>query len=328
MTAIKKLVLLFLFICFYTFGYNQVIKGTILDEITKDTICFASVYFNGTFAGTSSDKNGYFELNVSKNISMPLTISAVGYYSYTLTDFSTTEPLLIYLKPKVYELEDAVIRAESLERKRKRNLLVFKNEFLGTTANARQCEIINEKDITFNYDSDDDTLKAFALKPILIDNRALGYKITYYLDKFEYYKKSGATFFSGNIIFTEDASTEETLQKFVTNRKLAYLGSRMHFFRALWSSKLKLNGFTVTNSVNENLLYEDLLIQDFKNNKFLTYPENLRIGYNIGGSYIVFLKRHVYFDQTGYFDPLGINWKGEMAEQRIADWLPYECAIK
>ncbi|MFA5973431.1 MAG: carboxypeptidase-like regulatory domain-containing protein [Lentimicrobiaceae bacterium] len=324
----KKLVLVFLFIGFYTFGYNQVIRGTILDEITKDTICFASIYFNGTFVGTSSDINGYFELNVSKNISMPLTISAVGYYSYTLTDYSNTKPFLIYLKPKVYELKDVVIKANSLAKKRKRNLLVFKAEFLGTTANARQCEIINEKDITFNYDSDDDTLKAFALKPILIDNRALGYKITYYLDKFEYYKKSGATFFSGNIIFKEDISTEETQKQFNVSREYAYLGSRMHFFRALWSDKLKSDGFTVTNSVNDILLSKDILIRDFKNNKFLTYPENLRIGYNIGGSYIVFLKRLVYFDQTGYFDPLGINWKGEMAEQRIADWLPYEYGIE
>jgi len=291
MIAMKKLVLVFLFIGFYTFGYTQVIKGTILDEITKDTICFASVYFNGTFEGTSSDINGYFEMNVSKNISMPLTISAVGYYSYTLSEYSTTKPLLIYLKPKVYELEEAVIKANSLERKRKRNLLVFKDEFLGTTANARKCEIINEKDITFNYDSDDDTLKAFALKPILIDNRALGYKITYYLDKFEYYKKSQTTFFSGNIIFEVDVSTEETQKQFDASREYAYLGSRMHFFRALWSGKLELNGFTVTNSANDVLLSEDIQVQDFKNNKFFTYPENLRIGYNIGGSNLVFLKR-------------------------------------
>lgn len=40
---------------------------------------------------------------------MPLTISALGYYSVTLTDFLLDKPFLIYLNSKVYELEEIVI---------------------------------------------------------------------------------------------------------------------------------------------------------------------------------------------------------------------------
>ena len=77
-----------------------------------------------------------------------------------------------------------------------------------------KCKILNEEDITFNYDSDDDTVKAYALAPILIENKSLGYKITYYLDRFQYYKRTAATFFSGNMIFTEDLTdNEETSPK-------------------------------------------------------------------------------------------------------------------
>jgi hypothetical protein len=57
----RKFILLFLFINFYIVAYNQVIKGTILDKKTKSPIYFASVYFNGTFVGTHSDQNGYFD---------------------------------------------------------------------------------------------------------------------------------------------------------------------------------------------------------------------------------------------------------------------------
>ncbi len=324
----RKLILLFIFISFYTVAYNQVIKGTVLDKNTNDTICFASVYFNATFSGTTSDRKGNFELDISKNRAMPLTISAIGYYSVTLDNFSTAKSLIIYLTPKTYELAGVAVAAKSLERKRRRNLELFKAEFLGTTASAENCVILNENDITFNYDSDKDTLKAFALKPIQIDNRILGYKITYYLDKFEYYKKKYATFFRGNIIFSEDAANEQSKKQFYERmRKFTYLGSRMHFFRALWANELKPVGFIIKDSAGDFLKYKDIVFQD-GDNKFLKYPGNLFVSYNINSSYIVFLTEKVYFDETGYFDPAGINWKGEMAEQRIADWLPYEYSVE
>ncbi|MBK5209335.1 MAG: carboxypeptidase-like regulatory domain-containing protein [Flavobacteriaceae bacterium] len=87
----------------------RLLKETVLDQNTHSRIIFASIYFNGTFIGTNTDQNGYFELDISKNISMPLTISALGYYSVTLTDFLLDKPFLIYLNSKVYELEEIVI---------------------------------------------------------------------------------------------------------------------------------------------------------------------------------------------------------------------------
>ncbi len=323
----KKLTLFTLFIIFAAPAFNQVIKGTIFELNTNNFVCFANVYFNGTFVGTTSDVNGNFELNISKNISMPLTISAVGYYSVTLNGFSAGEPVIIYLKPKIYDLGGAVISSKSLVRKRRRNLNLFKDEFLGTTYNAQECKILNECDITFNYDSDDDTVKAYALKPILIENKALGYNVTYYLDKFEYYKLKQATFFCGNIIFQEDVTTDTTQKQFDEIRKYTYLGSRMHFFRALWANDLKSNGFAVTNSTYQSFLCEEIVIQ-YYSKKYLSYTENLYVYYGKSFSFIEFLKPKVYFDKTGYYDPSGINWKGKMAEQRIADWLPYEYSIQ
>ena len=32
----------------------------------------------------------------------------------------------------------------------------------------------------------------------------------------------------------------------------------------------------------------------------------------------------VYFDKSGYYDPDGINFSGEMTDQRIGDMLPLE----
>ena len=331
----KKFISLFLFVNFYIVAYNQVIKGTIFDMETKSSIPFATVYFNGTFVGTTSDQDGNFELDITKYASRPITISAVGYYSYTLSDYSDSEPQIIYLTPKVYEIKEVSVSVKSLARERKANLKLFKNEFLGTTSNAWKCEIVNEEDITFNYGSDDDTLKTFASKPILINNNALGYNITYHLDKFEYYKKSNIIFFTGNIIFNKDLTTEETDKQFYeSRRKNAFLGSRMHFFRALWQDDLKSTGFTIKDSADKKLNSKDIVIQEDSCKKFLKYSENLDIYYHFPDRYedfsseIIFLKDQVLFEQDGFFDPSGIRWQGQMAEKRIADWLPYEYSIE
>jgi hypothetical protein len=311
------------------YAFSQVIQGVVLDQDTRDTIDYASVYFNGTFVGTNTDKHGNFILDVTDHAGLPLTISAIGYYSETLSDFSTDSFLVICLAPKVYELQEVIVNAKSLEGKRKRNLMLFKNEFLGITSNAHKCEILNEKDITFNYDSDKDTLRAFASKPILINNMALGYKIVYYLDRFEYYKKNTSFLYKGNIIFSEDLTSGASQRSFENRRKYAYIGSRMHFFRSLWDNDLKDNGFTVKNTADATLDYRDLVIQEKDGLKYLRKADNLVISHrsHLLKSYIVFLKDTVHFERNGYYDPSGISWEGEMAQQRIADWLPFEYAM-
>lgn len=329
----KFKLLLFLFINFNLLAYNQVIKGTIKDKKTDKTICFAAVYFDGTFVGTQSDTAGNFELKISGNSSMPLTISCVGYYSVTLP-FTIGKPLLIYLIPKAYDMDGVVVSSKSLVGHRKKDLGLFKSVFLGTTPNAKLCYISNEKDISFNYGTDDDTLKAFASKPILIFNKGLGYKITYFLDKFEYYKKDSSFLFKGNFIFTEDLINDET-QPYQRKREVAYLGSRMHFFRALWANKLIVAGFTVKDSYGEHLNYENIVVKENLfpfgplniSTKLLTSGKNMQISYYSNLTQIVFLKTKVFFDENGYFDQLGLFWDGDMALQRIGDMLPYDYEI-
>jgi hypothetical protein len=327
----KKLFLLFLFINIYLAAYNQVIKGTVYDKKTKTIIYSAAVYINGTFVGTLTDQNGSFKLDISKYPLMPLTISAIGYFSVTLNDISAVKPLLIYMDPKLFELDEVVVNAKSNNWERREDLTVFRNEFLGTTGNALSCKILNENEIKFKRSAGNDTLKAFAAKPIFIENKALGYKITYYLDKFEYYRRSTSFFFKGNIIFQKDSTTEESKQQFFERkRKFSYLGSRMHFFRMLWINDLNSAGFTVKNSANETIGYDKIVYQTGSHEKYLKYVRGMGICYYTKQptSFIVFIRDNVYFDANGYFDPSCISWEGEMARQRIADLLPFEYSVK
>jgi hypothetical protein len=325
----KRIILFLLAVSFSQVGYNQIVKGIILDNSNNSKISFASVYINGTSAGTNSDQNGYFELDITKYSSLPLTVSALGYFPCTLTDFSVEKPIDIYLSSKTFELNEVVVAAKSTSKERKANLKLFRDQFLGSGYNGKNCVITNEVDITFKNFGD--TLKAYASKPILIVNNALGYKITYYLDNFEYCWKCKSFLYKGSAFFSEDMSDALTQKKFFEKRrKSAYLGSRSHFFSSLWTNSLKSNSFIIKNSIDEILNYEDIVIVRAGFKKYLSYKDNLYIYYfsKSPNSYIEPLKAQVFFDSNGYFDGSGVKINGRMAQQRIGDLLPYDFSLK
>lgn len=319
------------FINFCNSAYNQVISGIVLDQNTKTAIDFAIVYFNGTTVGTNTDKNGEFELGISKYKSMPLTISALGYYSFTIDKLSADKKLTVYLTAKVFELNEMVITAKG-NPERIKNLALFKKEFLGESPNSLKCRILNENEISFKWDEKKDTLKAFASNPILIENQGLGYTIKLYLDKFVFCKSSNVMLQEGNIIFKEDSTSNES-QKQIFNkaREEAYHGSRMHFIRSLWANNLKSESFTVQNSTWQEPDYNDYVftpdcVKDKSSIKYLKYG-NLYIYYKGEPlSYFSFLKEKACFQKNGHCDN-GIIWYDKIAEKPLADALPFEYTV-
>jgi len=299
---------------------GQVISGRVVDSETGDAVSFTSVYLSGTTVGTVSCENGEFELDISRHPSIPLTVSAIGYSSVTLGEISPGEFLEVSLTPRLYEITPVDISTRSLERARRANLRVFRNQLLGRTSYARRCEILNEEDITFNYGSDRDTLIAYALKPLQIRNDALGFMITFHLERFEFYRKTGTVLYTGTFIFQDSAAgSSGRLQE--RRRKNTYHGSIMHFFRALWENDLTARGFSVQDQVGNFLSKEDIVIKE-NGQKYLMNRGDLTVNYFDNSSYIRFLEYRVPFEESGYFDPLAIMLTGEMGKKRVGDALP------
>ncbi|MDF1574028.1 MAG: carboxypeptidase-like regulatory domain-containing protein [Bacteroidales bacterium] len=321
--------LLLLFLGFYTgIGFGQVIRGRVVDKESGEPIDYASVYINGTFHGTTSDEHGEFEIEVTKYPGRPLYISAVSYHTTFLSTLKTEEFIQVNLIKVKYEIPEISIESPSLVRKRKMYLKKFKKEFLGSSKNAKACFILNEEAVTFNYHSSQDTIKAFAREPLIILNNSLGYRITYYLDKFEYVKSSNTIRFLGNISFNQDLATNSgRRQEFEERRKKTYLGSSKHFFNALWQNKLKNEGFRVleVNGIYP-LEYENFVMEEKPGKKYFSYPRDLEIAYDYYLTTVSFLRPRVNFTKDGYFEPEALIWYGNMSLERIADWLPYEYA--
>jgi len=306
--------------------FSQVIQGIVLDEETGAPIDYAAVYVDGSFIGTTTDEEGGFSLDMKAFSDHPLRISAIGYHSYSLDCTSPGNFYKILLERRIFEINEAFITTKSLELERKAYLKLFRQEFLGLSNNARECQILNEEVITFNYDEGWDTLKAYARAPLEIRNDALGYELLYYLDHFSYDRIHKTISFSGSILFTDDLSADNrSVQDFERRRKNTFTGSRQHFFRALWKNDLRKSGFAIERfQFNDRLKYKDVVLEDDQGNRYFTYSEELDIWYHRYRSGVRFLKTLVYFSPGGYFDPDGLQWQGAMSVARIADLLPYE----
>ncbi len=328
----KRIILMVLMLRLTLVGFNQIIEGTIYDSDTKMPVYSAAIYFNGTSAGTLSNREGHFSLDVRNFTAMPLSVSALGYYSSTIQKFLTGEPVIVYLKPRVFSLDEVVVNEKSHAMERKKNLRIFTEIFLGTTSNAKKCEIINTEDIRFTISYNRDTLKAFAIKPILIDNVSLGYKVTYYLEDFLFNLSDSSFLINGEITFRDKKDSVAGVREKMAYdrlRRSAYLGSRMHLFRSLWFNELDSAGFEIRNQHKDSVRYTDLVFQDNVHSKYLKHRGVLSVYYKVEqeGTLMVFKKDSIPFDPNGYYEPYGISWEGEMAKRRIADMLPYDYSI-
>ena len=130
-----------------------------------------------------------------------------------------------------FELEEEVIVLGDLtisdvrDKKWDKRLQKFKTFFIGSTANAREVEILNPE--ILDLSESDGTLVASAETPLLIENRALGYRIEHHLHHFvvdgEETWQDGESFF---IKMTPE--NEKQARKWEKNRLKAYRGSAQH----------------------------------------------------------------------------------------------------
>jgi hypothetical protein len=322
----KRIILLLLITISTQCAFGQVIQGSVLDRESGEAVDFASVFFNGTFHGTTTNELGKFELDVTEYKDRTLYISAVGYKTASLKFLQSGTEYKVLLEKARYRITEVSVESESLVRERERCLKIFKDEFLGRSSNAKNCYILNEEDLSFNYQTNHDTLRAVARSPLVILNKALGYQITYYLDKFEYDRIHKTTAFTGNIIFNLDlATTGKSKTKFESKRKKTYLGSCKHFFTALWMNNLEAEGFRVQEVDSYYPQeYEAFVRTDPNGKKYFSYGQDLEIAYDRFLTRVSFQNRAVSFGTDGFFEPEAIKWYGYMAMARIADWLPYE----
>ena len=168
---------------FSFFTYSQTISGVVFDKKTGESLPGASVYLDGTTIGTTTNMDGYFELDVDTSQNASLIVSFVGYETklFSLLEFINSKN--IYLEESNNQLNEVSLGLDIWSREKK--MRIFKAEFLGRTESSSKCRILNEKDLILIYNSIEQTLVAYSDVPLIIKNRYLGYELSYNIVDFE-----------------------------------------------------------------------------------------------------------------------------------------------
>ena len=316
----KGLAIVIMVLISYVISHAQNIKGRVFREGTDSAVVNASVYYSGSMSGTVTDQEGRFEIP-AKQQQIPVTISCIGYQSSKI-NYQPGKPLIVHLKPKSEALKEVIIRVDGMNRRDEEALFI--HEFIGLSTFALSCTIINIKDIDFFYSKKTHILSASCDKPIIIVNKKLGYKISYYLDKFE--KTPGEVRFAGNYTFTLLPVVSKETIKINRNREEAYNGSRMQLIRALWRNTLTKTDLRLYTPYYEPVAANDIVITDSLNNKYIHFTGRLFVlNKNDTRQFNPLMQKEEfsYIDKDGFYG-IGLLWSGNLGNQRVGDLLPFE----
>ena len=232
-------------------GYAQENKnriyGNVFDKSTGEPIEDVNVYLSNTTWGSSTNKEGYYRiLQIPQGIH-ELVVMIVGYKYETKNILVKKDSELkfdFYLTPIIYETEatlvEGTIPTEWLE-----DLNFFKHFFIGSTDFARNCIIENEEVLDFTKPNRR-LFQATASRPLIIINKALGYRIDCVLINFSHSRSPERWRWSIKPKFTElkSENNDESIQ-WQENRQEAYLGSLYHFLRSFMNKRLWEENFDI-----------------------------------------------------------------------------------
>jgi hypothetical protein len=240
---LRGLPFLFLLLLSAELNAQRTIRGRVVNETTGAAIPGSSVFITNTSRGTVSDGAGQFELLDVPQGQHDLVISSIGYETivFPFNDSQLPLQLKIELKIKVKELANVTVEPFVEEGWDKWGT-TFTENFLGYTENAARCKIKNQEAIKFRFFKKSNRLIAYSDEPLRIENKALGYNITYQLEDFELNFSERTSVFMGYSLYEEMEKDKKAWQK---RRDAAFYGSLMHFMRSLFTDSLKENGFEV-----------------------------------------------------------------------------------
>ncbi len=228
-----------------------IVRGKVVDDSTNLSLPFTNIFIANSTIGTFTDSTGRFQIKDVPYGIHKFVASIVGYVPQIVTMHITdTTAHNIVFRLKLQNIQLLSVNIEGSEPKEwKLHLQKFLTEFFGSTSNAKKCKLLNPEVLDFAEDERTSEFVATVREPLIIENHALGYRLSYYLKYFKYTKK--ALQFFGEAKFDQlDAKNAEELLRWKENREDTYYGSRRHFFSTLFHKTSKEKGFNVTSVSN------------------------------------------------------------------------------
>ncbi|WP_431157282.1 carboxypeptidase-like regulatory domain-containing protein [Winogradskyella poriferorum] len=328
-----------LFVLFPLFLVSQTIKGKVIDKVTREPVETASIYFDHTTIGTTTDENGEFSIEYNDAVQSNLVISFLGYEKVLITDYRSMSNVIVELVVATNTLDEVYVNFDD-ELTRAQKLQLFRKEFLGTSRVANSCKILNEEDLVLYYDSDNKTLYASSPVPVVVKNRLLQYEIDFDIIDFEANYNTidfeeqrfliNAVKYLGTSFYKDlNVDSKKRVQR---NRKKVYNGSVQHFIRALYNQNLKAENYRVYNKGKKVNEWNYISVKDSKQKgiKELTLKSKISILYKRSRQSTMELKTDkIYIDVYGNYAPIiGVYLTGYLGDQRVGDTLPSDFGLE
>ncbi len=339
------------------------LRGVVLDGGTGTGLAGAHVFLLESTLGTVTDEEGHFSLTNLQPGEYQIGISMVGYVPYTLKvnmASASERPFEITLTPQVYQLADITVTAKK-NRRWKRQLENFTLQVIGDSDNAPQTRIINPE--VLNFIQRKSILIAEASEPLVIENRALGYRIHYTLVHCAI--QHGLPQYKGIARFEElTPKNKKERRRWRRNRERAYKGSFKHLLRslakvqsiddlaaegfrlahvpdfpksmqsyerAIWQSRAPIDEYVQkTPATHENLLQvEDFLLitysGEMESDRYVRNQLAQSRAPDVQRSSIEVRPKSTVFHENGFlYDAYSVVLHGYMGWERIADMLPMD----
>jgi len=333
------------------------VMGRVVDESNGEALPNANVFLAETLLGAASDPDGAFIIRSVPLGVYDLVVSMVGYQRRVLP-LRLLEPgetrVDVRLQPTAIQTGTVEVVAK-VPREWRKNFERFEKEFFGETRNAAQCKIVNPEALDFR--DEDDGFEVVLQVPIVIENRAFGYQIDFFIEEFRIQQYTIQ--YRAKPKFQElSPRDDEELNQWRENRRKAYYGSRRHFLAALARGTTAEEGFEVSlvpniRPLSRNYREARLLVKpeqyvlntkyDFQ--KRLRFPDYLQIVYTreraepnfqyvfdppapyaeIQVSWIKMNRLTVLFDLAGNTpESYALKVHGYWAFERVAELLPMD----
>jgi hypothetical protein len=240
------LIILTLFISARLFAQDAYTLSGVVIDAKSAPIKGATVFISGSKMITATDNEGRFTFDGIKSGNYSISTKMLGYAALAQDAIVQDKSLHISIIMKVKPIMLNVVSIGT-DANWKKHYALFKDQFLGTSENAKNCVILNPEIINFssqkitayhmllNADTDDF---------LIIENRRLGYRVKYLLRTFNHNGTRRITSYDGDCYFEELEGTDLEKIVWMENRETAYGGSLMHYLRSVFAKTTVHEGFT------------------------------------------------------------------------------------
>jgi len=148
----STLVLIIWFIMIIPCLGQQVLRGRVIGLDNHKPIAFANVFLSNTSIGTITNDNGEFTIEHFPTGRFDVVVSFIGYESYiiSLSSNKLPEKLEVVLKPKINELQEVIVEPYEKNGWERWGSFFIEN-FIGTSAFAADCKLVNSDVIKFRF---------------------------------------------------------------------------------------------------------------------------------------------------------------------------------